>query len=190
MRHEHVPVYRVVRSGWVDPVDTTFSQLATADNRWNTPAFPALYCCCSPAVARAIVRDRFRLSAVDIEDLHDDARPQLVEIHWTGDVSDMATQTGITETGLPRDYPNHVEHSETQRVATEWHSKGAEGIVCRSASLARLGFREWNGDHQSWSELVIFTQNSLVRPSLLKRRRDLDWLGFSNGEEHMGASRS
>jgi RES domain-containing protein len=160
------------------------SQLATADNRWNTPEFPALYCCCSPVVARAIVRDRLRSSGVDLEDLHEEARPQLVEIHWTGRVTDMATEIGIREEGFPRDYPSNIEHSQTQAVATDWHRQGAEGVVCRSASLARLGFREWTGNHQWWSELVIFTQNSVVRPSLLKRRSDLDWLALSNGEEH------
>ena len=55
--HNHVPIFRVVRRGWPDPADAKFSQLSRVDNRWNTPGFPALYCCCSETVARAIMRE-------------------------------------------------------------------------------------------------------------------------------------
>ena len=67
--HDHVPVFRVARRDWPDPVDAKFSQLSYVNNRWNTPVFPALYCCCPEVVARAIVRDIFRLTGAGLADL-------------------------------------------------------------------------------------------------------------------------
>ena len=174
--HEHVPIYRVVRRDWRDPVDAGFSQLPHVNNRWNNSDFPALYCCCSEAVARAVVRDIFRVTGVDLADLQDAAQPQLTEIHWSGELVDMITETAIVAAGFPPDYPLRSEHSETQLAAILWHQERSEGVLSRSTSLARLGFTDWAGDHPRWSELAIYTDNSLLRPSLLKRRDDLDWL--------------
>jgi hypothetical protein len=39
VNHNHLPIYRVVRRGWPDPIDTTFSQGPKVDNRWNTVDF-------------------------------------------------------------------------------------------------------------------------------------------------------
>ncbi|MFN8558508.1 MAG: hypothetical protein U0531_14580, partial [Dehalococcoidia bacterium] len=65
VEHDHVPVFRVVRAGWPNPLDASFSH--NQSNRWNPRgAFPALYTCCSPAVARAIVLDIFNLAAIDL----------------------------------------------------------------------------------------------------------------------------
>ena len=174
--HDHLTMYRVVRRDWANPVDATFSQHSDRDNRWNTPDFPALYCCCSESVARAIVRDIFRVTGADLSDLQDAARPQLVEIHWTGDPVDMITARGLVAAGFSEDYPTGSDHSQTREVARRWHYGGAAGILCRSASLARLGFRNWIGDHPPWSELAIYAENAPVRPSVQKRRDDLDWL--------------
>jgi hypothetical protein len=145
IQHAHVPIYRVVRKGWPNPLDTTFSQRANADNRWNTPEFPALYCCCSEAVARAITVDRFRIAGVDLEDLQEDVRPQLVEIHWTGEAIDMFTESGIVSAGFPADYPAATERKETRRSAVQWHAMGADSVLCRSASVARLADARWGG---------------------------------------------
>jgi len=67
MLHAH-PIFRVVRGGWRDAVDASRSR-TRVDNRWNTPDFPALYCCCSVPVAQAVALDVFRLAAVMVEDL-------------------------------------------------------------------------------------------------------------------------
>jgi len=93
--HDHLPIFRVAPRGWADPLDTTFSQRPHVSNRWNTPAFPALYCRCSEFVARAIVRDIFRLTGVDLADLQEAAQPQLVELHWTGKPIDMISENAI-----------------------------------------------------------------------------------------------
>lgn len=172
--HGHV-VYRVTRQRWGDPLDASYSQ-ARKDNRWNTPAFPALYACCSEQVARSVALDRFRLSGVELEDLHPDAHPALVEITWAGMLVDVASAAGVIAAGFPATYPTGVSIAETQTAATAWHAGGVEGVVCRSASLARLGFFAWKDPHQPWGEVAIFSQNAKRAPRRRRRRVDLDWL--------------
>jgi len=174
--HEHAPIFRVIRRGWPDPDDARFSQFSRVNNRWNTPSFPALYCCCSETVARAIVRDIFRFAGVDLAGLQETAQPQLVEIHWSGEPIDMVSEAAIAAAGFSREYPIGSHHSETQRIATKWHREGAAGVLCRSASLARFGYSDWTGDHPRWGELAIYTDNSTITPSVLKRRDDPTWL--------------
>lgn len=172
--HTHVPVYRVTRAGWADPLDATFSQKRDT-NRWNTAEFPALYCCCSIAVARAVTRDLYVDAAIDLEDLQPAARPTLSEIEWRGKVVDVASSEGLQAAGLPRSNPAELEVRLTQPLAAVWHSARVEGVLCRSASLARLGFVDFSGDHQRWGELAIFVANS-APPSLASRLAGQDWL--------------
>lgn len=174
--HRHEPVYRVVRAGWIDPLDASFSR-RTPDRRWNDAAFPALYCCCSEAVARAVARDVLRYAGLRLDELQPAARPELAEIAWQGRVADVTTPEGIEAAGFPPEYPRHLSRHETRRRAARWHGAGGvEGVVCRSASLARLGFERWLGAHDGWSELAIFADRAGRRPRLLHRRSDLDWL--------------
>lgn len=174
--HRHEPVYRVVRSGWPDPIDASFSRRAP-DRRWNDAAFPALYCCCSEAVARAVALDVLDYAGLRLEELQPAARPELAEIAWEGSVADAATPEGLAAAGLPPEYPRHVSRHETRRLAARWHgADGVDGVVCRSASLARLGVERWAGGHEGWSELAIFADRAAHRPRLRRRRSDLDWL--------------
>lgn len=174
--HRHEPVYRVVRSGWADPLDASHSR-RTPDRRWNDAAFPALYFCCSEAVAGAVARDVLRYAGLRLDELQPAARPQLAEIAWRGRVADVTTSEGIEAAGFPPEYPRHVSRHETRRRAARWHgAEGVEGVVCRSASLARLGVERWPGAHQGWSELAIFAERAARPPELLRRRSDLDWL--------------
>jgi RES domain-containing protein len=173
--HNHVPLYRVIRRAWVDPLDTSYSQRASADNRWNSPDFPALYCSCSERVARAVTRDVFRLAGIELADLQDAMLPQLVEVAWEGEVIDVASPEGVAAAGLPPDYPDGIDKTQTRAAAKIWHGSGAAGIVGRSASLIRLGLRSWDGDHQAWSETTVFVNNSSLRPIVQRRRVDLDW---------------
>ncbi|MCX6635012.1 MAG: RES family NAD+ phosphorylase [Acidobacteria bacterium] len=175
IEHTHEPVYRVVRANRADPLDAGFSRRGEG-GRWNTPEFPALYCCCSPVVARAVALDVFRLAGVELSDLAPDARPQLVEIGWSGGVADVASAEGIDSAGLPAGYPEDAAVSQTRRAGAEWRAMGAEGVVARSASLARMGMREWAGGHQRWSELAIFADSCRLRPALGRRHPDLEWL--------------
>jgi RES domain-containing protein len=174
--HHHVPLYRVIRRAWADPLDTSYSQRASADNRWNTPDFPALYCACSEQVARAVARDVYRLAGVESADLQDAMLPDLVEITWAGGVVDIASSEGVQAAGFPPEYPFGIEKTQTRERATAWYDNGAEGVVGRSTSLMRLGFSNWVGEHESWCEVTIFVNNSRQQPSVQRRRTDLDWL--------------
>ncbi len=169
------PVYRVIRAGWEDPLDASFSQQA-ADRRWNTAEFPALYCCCSLPVARAVARDLFRFAGIELEDLQPEYRPCLIEVDWTGEVVDMASGEGIETAGFPSSYPSGVSKRLTREAAVVWHGDGREGVVCRSASLWRLGLRAWKPPHLRWSELAIFVDVARQRPRQTGRRDDLAWL--------------
>ena len=97
----------------------------------------------------------------------------------------MVTESSIISAGFRADYPNGAEHPETRQAATQWHNLGTEGILSRSASLARLNFSKWEGDHELWSELAIFTDNAVIRPSLLRKRNDLAWLAFRSLKEEL-----
>jgi RES domain-containing protein len=176
LRHDHVPIYRVVRRSWADPIDASFSRRPGTNNRWNTREFPALYCCCSGEVAKAVANDVFRVTGSTLADLQEGAYPQLVEIQWQSDPVDMTVEVAIVAAGFPRDYPIGVEYAQTQGAAVKWHAAGATGVVCRSASMSRLGFTDWRGDHAKWGEIAIYPDNCGSKPALLQRRSDLDWL--------------
>jgi RES domain-containing protein len=173
--HRHEPIYRVVRSGWADPLDASFSRSAT-DRRWNHAGFPALYCCCGEAVARAVALDVLRYAGIELEELQPQARPELTEIRWQGEVVDVTTPEGVTAAGLPSAYPRGVDRDRTRSLGESWHGRGRAGVVCRSASLSKLGFDAWHGDHRRWSEIALFVENALRPPKLVRRRTDLDWI--------------
>lgn len=173
--HRHVPVYRVVRARWDDPLDASYSRTAP-DRRWNTAAFPALYCCCSIGVARAVALDVFRTAGVEIEDLQPDVRPQLVEIEWSGSVVDVASTEGVEAAGFAAEYPRGSDKAATRAAAERWHAGGAAGVCARSASLHRLGVSDWSGDHRRYAELALFFENGTAPPVLLRRRDDSGWL--------------
>ena len=173
--HRHEPLYRMVRASYADPLDASFSKLR-ADNRWNPPAaFAALYTCCSERVARAVALDLYDYAGIVLEDLQPAALPHLAEIAWRGHVVDVASAEGVAAAGFPPNYPMRVDCSQTQPKAIGWHAAGSEGVVCRSASIDRLGLADWNGPHVSWSELAIFVENAVASPQLIRRRTDLDW---------------
>ncbi|HLJ58144.1 MAG TPA: RES family NAD+ phosphorylase [bacterium] len=174
MPHTH-NVYRVLARRHTMSEDASYSQ-TRRDNRWNTPDFPALYACCSLAVARSVANDLFSRSGVVLEDLQPDALPVLHELGWRGELVDAATPAGLATAGLPSAYPTGVTKADTQRAASTWHAAAFEGVVCRSASLARLGFAQWTQPHEPWGEVAIFTRNA-KRP--VRRERtwiDLAWL--------------
>ena len=179
--HEHQPIYRVVRAGWADPLDASFSRRQRG-NRWNAPgAFSVLYTCCSAGVARGVTLDLYRFAGIVLEDLQPAVRPQLVEISWDGEAVDVASPEGVAAAGFPPTYPLGVDWPQTQPAAAEWHADGHEGVVCRSASLARLGFSAWEGAHPRWGEFAIFVERARRAPWLVRRRDDLDWLRSTPG---------
>ena len=173
LRHEHLPLYRVLHAGRRDPLDASGS--LTGSRRWNTSAFPALYTCCSENTARAVARDRLSVAATDLEELQVEARPVLFELEWKGEVVDVASEEGVRAAGLPTAYPVAIAHADTQARATDWHGIGRQGVVCRSASLMRLGFSNWTADHTSWGEVAVFVAITKSPVSLRRRRDDTAW---------------
>ncbi len=175
IEHDHVPLYRVVRAGWPNPLDTTFSR--TTGGRWNAPeAHEVLYACCSESVARSIVADILRIGALEIGDLRPEYWPVLAELHWTGLPIDLVSAEGIIAAGFSPEYPRGVEHGDTQPYGAVWAALGAEGVLCRSASVFRINREGWLGGHEEWSELAIFVENAGIRPGLLRVRPHSDWL--------------
>jgi RES domain-containing protein len=172
--HEHVPLFRVLRAGHANPLDASHSRFRPG--RWNTRSFATLYSCCSEFSARAVARDRLRLAAVEVEDLQPGARPQLSELGWSGRVVDVATPEGVEAAGFAPGYPQGVTHEQTQPRAAEWFRRRREGILCRGASLSRLGFSDWSGQHERWGELAIFVETAAKAVTLVRTRSDLDWL--------------
>jgi hypothetical protein len=109
-------------------------------------------------------------------DLQDAMLPQLIEVTWTGELVDVASSEGVLAAGFPADYPIGVDKERTRAAAKTWHGNGASGVLVRSASLMRLGLRTWDGGHESWSETAVYVNNAPRRPTLLRRRTDLEWL--------------
>ena len=168
-------MYRVVRQGHRNALDASFSQKSD-DNRWNTRAFPALYCCCGILVARAIVRDLFRFAGVESSELRAGWRPKLIAIEWSGQAVDVASGKGIAAARLPADYPVGADRVKTRALAVRWRAAGCEGVVARSASLSKLGVRRFEGDHAEWSELAIFIDAAKNLPTLASRQPKGNWL--------------
>jgi RES domain-containing protein len=177
--HDHQPLYRIARANWADPLDASFSQ-AVLDNRWNTTAFPALYCCCSLPVARAVALYRLRRVGAVLDDLAPGARPRLVEIGWQGDVVDVASAAGVAAAGFPDTYPRGVTVEATQSAAARWHEAGKEGVVCRSHALVEMASIDvWSGDHIPWGEVAVFPRQAREAPRRIRDHADLGWLtGF------------
>jgi hypothetical protein len=115
------------------------------------------------------------MAGVVLEDLKSEYLPQLVELSWAGRVADVASARGLAAAGLPPEYPERVGKEQTRSLATACHEAVAEGIMCRSASLARMGFSAWTGPHERWGEVAIFTGDSRRAPALVRRGEDLDW---------------
>jgi len=175
VQHDHVPLFRVARRGWTDPLDTTFAQQQS--NRWNfVGGLAVLYTCCSVEVARAVVTDIFSFSALTLNDLRPEMRPVLVEVFWRGAAIDLASVEGLVEAGFPLNYPEGVEYSVTQPFAEAWSKLGAEAILCRSASVWRQGHRGWMGSHEPWSELAILTGTAKNSPRTGPIRETEEWL--------------
>lgn len=156
----------------MDPLDASFSQ-KVEDNRWNTRDFPALYCCCSERVARAIVLDRLRRGNMELADLTPDTSPQLVELEWSGPVADLASGDGLAAAGFPHTYPEDVTVQQCQEAAAMWHTQRIQGVLSRSAAIHRIGLpAEWREPHQPWGEVAIYTRNARVKPTMKRRRED------------------
>lgn len=167
------PLLRVVKAGWPDPLDTSYS--ASAGGRWNPAgSFEALYTFGSPRGARAYAWEKLHRIGVVPEDLVPDSQPQLVEVGWKGRVVDVATDAGVGAAGFAHDFPAGVGWARTQPPAQVWHDAQHEGVQYRSATLHRAtlhrgGESAWAGNPLDWSEVVVFPATTKSPPRLVRR---------------------
>jgi len=175
--HTHIPLFRVVPRRYIDDAENAAPSRARADNRWNTPEFPALYCCCSLPVATAVARLKIRRTGLTLDQISPDRLPALREILWDGRVVDMASPGGIRQAGFPDDYPaRSTAIDQTQAAAARWHAAGREGLVCRSHALYEVaGERGWHEPHEPWGEVAIFVRNTKA-PASRRAFLNLSWL--------------
>jgi RES domain-containing protein len=168
--HAHA-VYRVVRAGWPDPLDTSFSR--DRGGRWNAPgSHRVLYTCCSLPVARAVAREALARAGVTVDDLQPAFRPILVEVAWRGQLVDVASAEGVSAAALPATYPRGTGYTVTQPLGRSWHEAGIAGVVCRSAALSRAGLDRWEGPHEPFGEAALFVDNTSSRPSIVRRHEE------------------
>jgi RES domain-containing protein len=133
--------YRVADSAWTDPLDPTYAD--RAGGRWNAPGDgPTLYLNADRETARAQIPRMLRGTAIDVEDLRDDAPFVLVPVRLPARqrVADATTDTGLTALGLPRSYParrdgTEVPWSVCRRSAAVVRRARLRGVLARSAAL-------------------------------------------------------
>lgn len=137
---------RVADAAWEDPLDASYAD--RAGGRWNAPGDgPTLYLNADLATARAQIARMLEGTAIDPEDLRDDAPYVLVAavLPSRQRVADATTDTGLVALGLPRTYPRRarsgpVPWRDCRRAARAVRAEGLRGVLARSA--ARDGGRE------------------------------------------------
>lgn len=131
---------RVADAAWSDPLDPAYAD--AAGGRWNSPGDGAtLYLNADEATARAQIARMLAGTAVDPEDLRDDAPFVLVAaaLPPRQRVADATTDTGLVALGLPRTYPRRARGGEVpwaacRRAARAVRAEGLRGVLARSAA--------------------------------------------------------
>ncbi len=132
---------RVADAAWADPLDASYAD--RAGGRWNAPGDgPTLYLNADVATARAQIARLLEGTAIDPEDLSDDAPYLLVTATLPARqrVADATTDTGLVALGLPRTYPRRaragqVPWRDCRRAARAVRGEGLRGVLARSAAL-------------------------------------------------------
>ncbi len=140
--------WRVADESWADPLDASWAD--RVGGRWNTPGDgPTLYLNADVPTARAQIARLLSDTALDPEDLRDDAPYVLVPVALPGQqrVADATTDTGLAAIGLPRTYPRRpsggeVAWSACRRAARAIRDAGLRGVLARSAALDDHRLRE------------------------------------------------
>jgi RES domain-containing protein len=133
--------FRVADASWADPLDPTHAD--EHGGRWNAPGDgPTLYLNADRETARAQVPRMLRGTAIDVEDLRDDAPFVLIPVHLPARqrVADATTDVGLVALGLPRTYPvrrdgTEVGWSACRRAASVVRRAALRGVLARSAAL-------------------------------------------------------
>jgi hypothetical protein len=140
--------WRVADAAWDDPLDATWAD--RAGGRWNAPGDgPTLYLNADVATARAQVPRMLAGTAIDPEDLRDDAPFVLIPVRLPSRqrVADATTDTGLVALGLPRTYPRRPRGGEVpwaacRAAARTVRTAGLRGVHARSAATPDGSGRE------------------------------------------------
>ncbi|MBI1376058.1 MAG: RES domain-containing protein [Frankiales bacterium] len=140
--------WRVADASWDDPLDPTWA--GRVGGRWNAPgAGPTLYLNEDVRTARAQLPRLLVGTAIDVEDLRDDAPYVLVEVTLPGRqrVADAVSDTGLASLGLPRTYPRrrdgrYVPWRPCQTAGRAVREAGLRGVHARSAATPDGSGRE------------------------------------------------
>ena len=132
--------WRVADRDCTDPLDGTAAD--RLGGPWNAPGDGStLYLCADVATARARIRRLLVGTAVDPEDLRDDAPFVLIPVRLPARqrVADATTDAGLTALGLPATYPRgprggEVARAACRRAARDVRAAGLRGIHVRSAT--------------------------------------------------------
>jgi len=133
--------WRVADAAWDDPLDPVWAD--RVGGRWNAPGDgPTLYLNGDVATARAQVTRMLQGTAIDPEDLRDDAPFVLVPVGLPARqrAADAVSDLGLAALGLPRTYPRRarggdVPWADCRRAARRVRAAGLRGVLCRSAVL-------------------------------------------------------
>jgi hypothetical protein len=139
---------RVADAAWPDPLDPSYAD--TAGGRWNAPGDgPTLYLNADVDTARAQIARLLEGTAIDAEDLRDDAPFVLVAatLPPRQRVADAESDTGLAALGLPRTYParprgGEVPWAACRRAARDVRAAGLRGVLARSAATPDGAGRE------------------------------------------------
>lgn len=140
--------WRVADSSWDDPLDPSYAD--RLGGRWNAPGEgPTLYVNADLRTARAQVARMLVGTAIDIEDLRDDAPFVAVPVRLPSRqrVADATTDVGLVSLGLPRTYPQRVRGGEVgwntcRRAARLVRAARLRGVLARSAATPDGSGRE------------------------------------------------
>jgi hypothetical protein len=140
--------WRVADTSWDDPMDPTWAD--RAGGRWNAPGDGAtLYLNADLDTARAQIARMLLNTAIDVEDLRDDAPFVAVPVRLPARqrVADATTDLGLVALGLPRTYParprgGQVGWTTCRRVARTVRAARLRGVLARSAATPDGSGRE------------------------------------------------
>ena len=161
--------WRLIKPGWSDPNDTSYSKRPNVDNRWNPVGdFGALYLCASITVAAANARWKHNRRAIKLFDLAPSKRYSLVQYDVpVVRVLDAASSEGIRALGFEENFPFGVPHTPCREIAVQANGEGLRGVAARSAA-------EVTATSHCGEELALFDTHKLPEPQR-KRREFADW---------------
>lgn len=167
-------VFRCIPSSSTTPLSSSYS--VTYGGRWNASGtYPVLYTFLSQNLAATWYYNTLTSAGLTINEVQPEQLPDLIVLNCDlSNVADLTTDEGLSEVGLPAEYPEGFRGQEawvtTQPIgATVYHS-GHTSILTRSASAP-----SWEGSMVNWAELAIFADHA-PEPELVDRINHEDWL--------------